>query len=106
MGVEGRPSKYTRLLVGLFLRWISEHQSVLYSGVGEQIDCYKKDHIATDMYSAKDDMNDDPRRMRVPECVRGIGTRSFRCRNGDIRFFYSDGVAVTMMVLEVGYKEF
>ena len=42
VGEEGWPSKYTRLLVGLFLRWISELQSALYSGVSKQNDCYKK----------------------------------------------------------------
>ena len=44
--------------------------------------------------------------MRVTDCVCGIGTRSSWCRNGDINFFYNDGVAVTMTVLGVGYKEF
>ena len=51
-------------------------------------------------------MNDDPRRMRVPDCVLGVGTRSIRCRNGDISFYYSDNIAVTMTVLNIGYMEF
>ena len=50
-------------------------------------------------------MNNDPRRMRVPDCVCGIGTRSFRCRNGDISFYYSDGVAVMMTVFDIWFKE-
>ena len=44
--------------------------------------------------------------MHVPSCVRGLGTRICWCRNGHISFSYSDGVAVTMTALDVGYKEF
>ena len=51
-------------------------------------------------------MDDDPRRMSVMDCVLGVGTRSFRCCNGNISFYYSDNVAVSMMVLDIGYKEF
>ena len=35
VGVEGWPYENTSLLIGLFLRWIPELQSVLYSGVSE-----------------------------------------------------------------------
>ena len=51
-------------------------------------------------------MDDDSQNMRVPDCVRGIGTRSIRCRNGDISFYYDDHVAITMTVLDIGYMEF
>ena len=55
VGDEGWPSKYTRLIFGLFLRWISELRSVLYSGVSEQNNCYKeKYHVAKNVYSAND----------------------------------------------------
>ena len=50
-------------------------------------------------------MDDDSRNMRVPDCVRGIGTRSIRCRDGNISFYYDDHVAVTMTALNIGYME-
>ena len=52
------------------------------------------------------DMDDDPRSMRVPNCVRGVGARSIRCCNGDISFYCSDNVAITMTVLDIGCMEF
>ena len=51
-------------------------------------------------------MDDDPQNMHVPDCVRGIGTRSIRCRNGSISFYYHEDSFITMTVLDVGYMEF
>ena len=55
LGEEGWPSKYTRFLVKLFLCWISELLSVLYSGITEQTDCYEKKYlVAKSVCSAND----------------------------------------------------
>ena len=51
-------------------------------------------------------MDDDSHRMRQPGCVRGIETRSIRCRNGNISFYYREDSFITMTVLDVRYMEF
>ena len=51
-------------------------------------------------------MDNGPRRMRQPDCVRGIETRSIRCRNGNIAFYYREDSFITMTALDVGYIEY
>ena len=48
-------------------------------------------------------MDDDPRALRVPDCVRGVGTTRSRCRDGNISLYYDDRVAMTMTAINIDY---
>ena len=52
------------------------------------------------------DDDDDPRALRVPDCVRGVGTTRSRCRDGNVSLYYDDGVAVTMTAINIDYMTF
>ena len=51
-------------------------------------------------------MDDDPRALRVPDCVRGVGTTRSRCRDGNVSLYYDDRVAVTMTAINIDYMTF
>ena len=62
----------------------------------------RRDRVTTGGVSK---MDDDSRAMRVPDCVRGIGTTRSRCRDGNVSLYYDDRVAVTMTAINIGYME-
>ena len=53
-----------------------------------------------------DNMDNGPRRFPQPDCVRGIETRSVRCRNAGISFYFREDSFITMTTIDIGYMEY